>query len=183
MVTCYPKYNINLGDKDFDNSLSLYFKFLKNNFMKEGNNIITMNYIVLYTLSNSNYGRIYQDKPFIEICDECREIVEIIEPQKLDRIEIPTNYILSLEDRDTPNHGGLFFFLATGQVCHIVQVCHAHVPKAVARMQFVARPRRYVMHPRPLVARAMRRSCSLLRAYACPALSRPKVSCRDRNSP
>ena len=39
-----------------------------------------------------------QDKPFIEISDECREIVEIIEPQKLDRIEIPTNYILSLED-------------------------------------------------------------------------------------
>ena len=29
MFTYYPKYNINLGDKDFDNSLSLYFKFLK----------------------------------------------------------------------------------------------------------------------------------------------------------
>ena len=54
--------------------------------------------ITLYTLSNSNYGRIYQDKPFIEISDECREIAEIIEPQKLDRIEIPANYILSLED-------------------------------------------------------------------------------------
>ena len=52
----------------------------------------------MYTLSNSNYGRIYQDKPFIEISDECREIVEIIEPQKFDIIEIPTNYILSLED-------------------------------------------------------------------------------------
>ena len=49
------------------------------------------------TLSNSNNGRIYQDKPFIEISDECREIVEIIEPQKV-RIEIPTNYILSLKD-------------------------------------------------------------------------------------
>ena len=35
MFTCYPKYNINLGDKDFDNSLSLYFKFLRNHFMKE----------------------------------------------------------------------------------------------------------------------------------------------------
>ena len=50
------------------------------------------------TLSNSNYGKIYQDKSFIEISDECKEIVEIIEPQKLDIIEIPTNYILSLED-------------------------------------------------------------------------------------
>ena len=78
MFTCYPKYNINLGDKDFDNSLSLYFKSLKNDFLKEGNNIITMYYSALYTLSNSNYGRIYQDKPFIEISDECREIVEII---------------------------------------------------------------------------------------------------------
>ena len=71
MFTCYPKYNINLGDKDFDNSLSLYFKFLRNDFMKEGNNVMTMYYSVLYTLSNSNYGRIYQDKPFIEISDEC----------------------------------------------------------------------------------------------------------------
>ena len=66
--------------------------------MKEGNNAMTMYYSALYTLSNSNYEKIYQDKPFIEICDECKEIIEIIEPQKLDIIEIPTNYILSLED-------------------------------------------------------------------------------------
>ena len=98
MFTCYPKYNINLGDKDFDNSLSLYFKFLKNYFMKERNKVMTMYYSSLYTLSNSNYRKIYQDKPFIEISDECREFTEIIEPQKLDIIEIPTNYILSLED-------------------------------------------------------------------------------------
>ena len=59
---------------------------------------MTMYYSALYTLSNSNYGRIYQDKPFIEINEECRKIAKIIEPQKLDIIEIPTNYILSLED-------------------------------------------------------------------------------------
>ena len=82
----FPKYNINIGDKDFDNSLSLYFKFLRNDFMKEDNNVMIMYYSALYTLSNSNYGRIYQDKSFIEISDECREIIEIIEPQKLDRI-------------------------------------------------------------------------------------------------
>ena len=45
MFTCYPKYNINLRDKDFDNSLSLYFKFLRNDFMKQGNNVMTMCYI------------------------------------------------------------------------------------------------------------------------------------------
>ena len=106
MFTCYPKYNINLGDKDFDNSMSLYFKFLRNDFMKEDNNVKTMYYSALYTLSNSNYGKIYQDKPFIEISDECREIAEIIEPQKLDRIEIPTNYILSLED-DIPEENDI----------------------------------------------------------------------------
>ena len=72
MFTCYPKYNINLGDKDFDNSLNLYFKFLRNDFMKEGNNVMTMYYSALYILSNSNYEKIYQDKPFIEISDECR---------------------------------------------------------------------------------------------------------------
>ena len=66
--------------------------------MKEGNNVMTMYYSALYILSKSNYGRIYQDKPFIEISNECKEIAEIIEPQKLDRIEIPTNYILSPKD-------------------------------------------------------------------------------------
>ena len=54
--------------------------------MKEGNNVMTMYYSVLYTLSNSNYGKIYQDKPFIEISDEYKEIAQIIEPQKLDII-------------------------------------------------------------------------------------------------
>ena len=78
MFICYPKYNINLGYKDFDNSLSLYFKFLRNDFIKEGNDIMTMYYNALYTLSNSNYEKIYQDKPFIEISDECKEIAEII---------------------------------------------------------------------------------------------------------
>ena len=34
MFTCYPKYNINLGDKIFNNNLSLYFKILRNDFMK-----------------------------------------------------------------------------------------------------------------------------------------------------
>ena len=66
--------------------------------MKECNNVMTMYYSALYTLSNSNYGKIYQDKPFTEISDECKEIAEIIEPQKLDIIEIPKNYILSLEN-------------------------------------------------------------------------------------
>ena len=55
MFSCYAKYNINLGDKDLDNSLSLYFKFLRNDFMKEGNNVMTMYYSALYTLSNSNH--------------------------------------------------------------------------------------------------------------------------------
>ena len=67
---------------------------------------MTMYYSALYTLSNSNYGRIYQDKPFIEISDECREITEIIEPQNLDIIEIPANYILSLED-DIPKENSI----------------------------------------------------------------------------
>ena len=72
MFTCNPKYNINLGDKDFDNSLSLYFKFLRNDFMNKDNNVMTIYYSTLYTLTNSNHERIYQDKLFIEINDECR---------------------------------------------------------------------------------------------------------------
>ena len=54
-----------------------------------------MYYSALYTLTNSNCGRIYQDKSFIKISDKCREIVEIIEPQKLDMIEINKLYFKS----------------------------------------------------------------------------------------
>ena len=72
--------------------------------MKEGNNVLTMYYSAFCTLSNSNYRRIYQDKPFTEISDECREFSKIIEPQKLYIIEIPTNYILSLEDDITEEY-------------------------------------------------------------------------------
>ena len=74
--------------------------------MKEGNNVMTMYYSALYALSNSNNEKIYQDKPFIEIDDECREIAEIIESQKFDKIEIPINYILSLEN-DIPEEDSI----------------------------------------------------------------------------
>ena len=59
---------------------------------------MTIYYNALYTLSNSNYENIYQDKSFIKISNECREIAKITEPQNLDRMEIPTNCILSIED-------------------------------------------------------------------------------------
>ena len=43
--------------------------------MKEDNNVMTMYYSALYTLlSNSNYGKIYQYKPFIEISDDVEKL-------------------------------------------------------------------------------------------------------------
>ena len=42
--------------------------------MKEDNNVMTMYYSALYTLSNSNYEKIYQDKPFIEISDDVEKL-------------------------------------------------------------------------------------------------------------
>ena len=76
MFRCYPKYNINFGDKDFDNSLSLYFKFLRNDFMNEGTNVMTMYYSALYALTNSNYGRIYEDKSFIELVTNIEKLLK-----------------------------------------------------------------------------------------------------------
>ena len=54
---------------------------------------MTMYYSALYI-----HYQIQIIEEFTKISDECREIAEIFEPQKLDIIEIPTNYILSLED-------------------------------------------------------------------------------------
>ena len=48
--------------------------------MKEINNVMIMYYSTLYTLSNSNYGRIYQDKPFIDDIPEedCIQRIDLL---------------------------------------------------------------------------------------------------------
>ena len=67
LFTCHPRYCVHIKDKNIDETLSLDFKLLKKNLMKEGNRLMTIHYSALYSFCNSNYGEIYGNKPYIEI--------------------------------------------------------------------------------------------------------------------
>ena len=98
LFTCHPRYCVHINDKNIDETLSLHFKLLKKNLMKEGNRIMTIHYSALYSFCNSNYGEIYGNKPYIEINKDCEDIATFIEPIIQD-YRIPNNYELSIDDR------------------------------------------------------------------------------------
>ena len=91
IFTCYPKYCVSLKDKNFNEVLGLHFKLHRNDIMEPGDQIMTMEYRALYTFTNSNYGNIYSNKPYIEIHKECKDISRIVEPNKQINI-IPEEY-------------------------------------------------------------------------------------------
>ena len=98
LFTCHPRYCVHIKDKNIDETLSLHFKLLKKNLMKEGNRIMTLHYSALYSFCNSNYGEIYGNKPYIEINKDCEDIATFIEPVIQD-YKIPINYELKIDDR------------------------------------------------------------------------------------
>ena len=98
LFTCHPRYCVHIKDKNIDETLSLHFKLLKKNLMKEGNRIMTIHYSALYSFCNSNYGEIYDNKPYIEINKDCEDIATFIEPVIQD-YKIPINYELNIDDR------------------------------------------------------------------------------------
>ena len=98
LFTCHPRYCVHIKDKNIDETLSLHFKLLKKNLMKEGNRIMTIHYSALYSFCNSNYGEIYGNKPYIEINKDCEDIATFIEPVIQD-YKIPINYELNIDDR------------------------------------------------------------------------------------
>ena len=98
LFICHPRYCVHIKDKNIDETLSLHFKLLKKNLMKEGNRIMTIHYSALYSFCNSNYGEIYGNKPYIEINKDCEDIATFIEPVIQD-YKIPINYELNIDDR------------------------------------------------------------------------------------
>ena len=98
LFTCHPRYCVHIKDKNIDETLSLHFKLLKRNLMKEGNRIMTIHYSALYSFCNSNYGEVYGNKPYIEINKECEDIATFIEPT-IQEYKIPINYELNIDDK------------------------------------------------------------------------------------
>ncbi|KAG5586689.1 hypothetical protein H5410_047123 [Solanum commersonii] len=91
LFTYYPKYSISLKDADFNDALSLHFQIKRKDLFKPGNHIMSIYYQALYTVTNSNYGKIYKNKGMIEIDQECSGIARIVEAE-VQQAQIPDEY-------------------------------------------------------------------------------------------
>ncbi|KAG5572684.1 hypothetical protein H5410_062450 [Solanum commersonii] len=91
LSTYYPKYYISLKDVDFNDALRLQFQVKRNDLLKPGNHIISIYYQALYTMTNSNYGRVYKNKEMIEIDQEYAGIARIVEA-KIQQAQISKKY-------------------------------------------------------------------------------------------
>ena len=91
----YPKYSVSITDENLNETLNLHFKLLKDLRMGGKSKAFTIYYRALFAYSNSNYGKIYQDKPHLVIDDECREIAEAKLPL-LEEIEDIASYNLEI---------------------------------------------------------------------------------------
>ncbi|KAG5597023.1 hypothetical protein H5410_038255 [Solanum commersonii] len=91
LFTYYPKYCISLKDADFNDALSLNFQIKRKDLFKPGNHIMSIYYQALYTVTNSNYGKVYKNKGMIEIDQECSKIARIVEVE-VQQAQIPDEY-------------------------------------------------------------------------------------------
>ena len=63
----YPKIAYNLGDKDFDKTLSLIQDFKRKDFMREGNKSYSITYKIAYALSNIHHIEYFAQKDYIDL--------------------------------------------------------------------------------------------------------------------
>ncbi|GLT95854.1 hypothetical protein SLE2022_135130 [Rubroshorea leprosula] len=54
MFTVYPKYAVNINDRNINKTLSLAHEFARENFMKDGSMPYSIYYIISYALTNSH---------------------------------------------------------------------------------------------------------------------------------
>ncbi|KAG5592016.1 hypothetical protein H5410_042530 [Solanum commersonii] len=91
LFTYYPKYCISLKDADFNDALSLHFQIKRKDLFKPGNHIMSIYYQSLYTVTYSNYGKVYKNKGMIETDQECSGIARIVEAE-VQQAQIPDEY-------------------------------------------------------------------------------------------
>ncbi|KAG5596634.1 hypothetical protein H5410_037866 [Solanum commersonii] len=96
LLTYYPKYYISLKDADFNDALSLNFQIKRKDLFKPGDHIMSIYYQALYTVTNSNYGKVYKNKEVIEIDQECVRIAKIVETE-IQQAQIPDEYEIQFE--------------------------------------------------------------------------------------
>ncbi len=96
MFNCYPRYSISLKDEKLDDSLTLYFKLLRDDFMNKGSKPFTIHCRALFSFTNSNHSELYHKKPFIEANEKCEDICKTLRPD-IGRAKLPEKYSLEFE--------------------------------------------------------------------------------------
>jgi len=96
MFNCYPRYSISLKDEKLDDSLTLYFKLLRDDFMNNGSKPFTIHCRALFSFTNSNHSELYHKKPFIEANEKCEDICKTLRPD-IGRAKLPEKYSLKFE--------------------------------------------------------------------------------------
>nr|QCH00495.1 movement protein [Soybean chlorotic mottle virus] len=71
---------LSLKDLDLDRSIILNYKFLRRNFMKEGNHAFSISYRINYALSNSHHSVEFKQKEKIFIDELFSEVLELKHP-------------------------------------------------------------------------------------------------------
>ena len=94
----YPKIAYNLGDKDFDKTLSLIQDFKRKDFMREGNKPYSITYKIAYALSNTHHIEYFTQKDYIDLPLLFQDIGRIY-PPKNSSIYFKDDFLLDIGDK------------------------------------------------------------------------------------
>ena len=98
IVNIYPKIAYNLGEKDFDRTLSLIHGFKRKDFMREGNKPYSITYKIAYTLSNTHHIEYFTHKDYIDLPLLFQDI-GIIYPPENSSINFNEDFLLDIGDK------------------------------------------------------------------------------------
>ena len=97
----YPKIAYNLGDKDFDKTLSLIQDVKRKDFMREGNKTYSITYKIAYALSNTHHIEYIAQKDYIDLPLLFHDIGRIYQPEN-SSINFKDDFLLDIGDK--PNY-------------------------------------------------------------------------------
>ncbi|ACB69769.1 movement protein [Eupatorium vein clearing virus] len=104
MFTVYPKYAINLNDRNLNRTLSFIHKFDRENFMEKGSLVFSVTYLIGYALTNSHHSIDYRTKPKIEIDQLFLDIGKVHEHNFCNIVEDDNSWVMNVH-RNKPELG------------------------------------------------------------------------------
>ena len=94
----YPKIAYNIGDNDFDKTLSLIQGFKRKDFMREGNKPYSITYKIAYALSNTHHIEYFAKKVYTDLPLLFHDIGRIYPPEN-SSITFTDDFLLDIVDK------------------------------------------------------------------------------------